>query len=80
MLLLCALAAKINNLVFHDEGIRARSDLLHQGMALEDVQKLAGYAEPRPTSLFERLQKQVTRSKVKRFRFNNDSAGALTYG
>ncbi len=42
------------------------TDLLSQGILLEDVQYLAGHAEPRTTKLYDRRQKKVTRSIVKR--------------
>jgi integrase/recombinase XerD len=42
------------------------TDLLTQGMPLEDVQRLAGHAEPRTTALYDRRQKKVTRNIVER--------------
>ena len=42
------------------------TDLLTQGVPLEDVQYLAGHADPRTTRLYERRQKQVTRNIVER--------------
>jgi hypothetical protein len=35
------------------------TDLLTQGVPLEDVQYLAGHADPRTTRLYDRRQKQV---------------------
>jgi integrase/recombinase XerD len=40
------------------------TDLLSQGIPLEDVQNLAGHADPRTTRLYDRRKKQVTRSIV----------------
>ncbi|HEV8715466.1 MAG TPA: tyrosine-type recombinase/integrase [Candidatus Binatia bacterium] len=42
------------------------TDLLTQGVPLEDVQYLAGHADPRTTRLYDRRQKQVTRNIVER--------------
>ena len=44
----------------------AITDLLTQGVPLEDVQYLAGHAEPRTTGLYDRRQKEVTRNIVER--------------
>ena len=44
----------------------AITDLLSQGVPLEDVQYLAGHAEPRTTRLYDRRQKKVTRNIVER--------------
>ena len=44
----------------------AITDLLTQGVPLEDVQYLAGHAEPRTTGLYDRRQKKVTRNIVER--------------
>ncbi len=60
-----------------DAGIQARisghsfrvatiTDLLEQGVPLEDVQYLAGHADPRTTRLYDRRQKRVTRNIVER--------------
>jgi len=40
--------------------------LLTQGVPLEDVQYLAGHADPRTTRLYDRRQKQVTCNIVER--------------
>jgi site-specific recombinase XerD len=40
--------------------------LLAQGVALEDVQYLAGRADPRTTRLYDRRQMQFTRNTVER--------------
>lgn len=42
------------------------TDLLHQGMALEDVQTLVGHADPRTTRLYDRRKRQVSRNLVER--------------
>jgi hypothetical protein len=42
------------------------TDLLTQGVPLEDVQYLAGHADPRTTRLYDRRQRRVTRSIVER--------------
>ena len=44
----------------------AATDLLLQGVGLEDVQYLLGHADARTTRLYDRRQKQVTRSIVER--------------
>jgi integrase/recombinase XerD len=44
----------------------AISDLLNQGVPLEDVQCLAGHAESKTTGLCNRRQKRVTRNIVER--------------
>jgi site-specific recombinase XerD len=50
----------------HSFRVAAITDLLSQGVALEDVQYLAGHAEPRTTGLYDRWQKKVTRNIVER--------------
>ena len=42
------------------------TDLLEQGVALEDVQRLAGHADPRTTRLYDRRQRKITRNIVER--------------
>jgi integrase len=42
------------------------TDLLEHGTALEDVQHLAGHADPRTTRLYDRRQKKVMRNLVER--------------
>ena len=42
------------------------TDLLEQGVPLEDVQFLAGHADPRTTRLYDRRQRRVTRNIVER--------------
>jgi integrase/recombinase XerD len=42
------------------------TDLLTQGLPLEDVQLLVGHADCRTTKLYDRRQRQVTRNLVER--------------
>jgi integrase/recombinase XerD len=53
----------------HSFRVATVTDLLTQGVALEDVQYLAGHADPRTTRLYDRRQKQVTRNTVERISF-----------
>ena len=50
----------------HSFRVTAITDLLTQGIPLEDVQYLAGHAEPRTTGLYDRRKKKVTRNIVER--------------
>ena len=50
----------------HSFRVAAITDLLTQGVPLEDVQYLAGHAEPRTTGLYDRRRKKVTRNIVER--------------
>jgi integrase/recombinase XerD len=50
----------------HSFRVTAITDLLTQGVPLEDVQYLAGHSSPRTTELYDRRQKKVTRSIVER--------------
>lgn len=50
----------------HSFRVTGITDLLEQGLPLEDVQYLAGHAEPRTTGLYDRRQKKVTRNIVER--------------
>ncbi len=50
----------------HSFRVAAITDLLTQGVPLEDVQYLAGPAEPRTTGLHDRRRKKVTRNIVER--------------
>ena len=50
----------------HSFRATAITDLLTQGVLLEDVQYLAGHSDPRTTWLYDRRQKQVTRNIVER--------------
>lgn len=62
---------------FRDAGLSSRlsphsfrvttiTDLLEQGVPLEDVQYLAGHADPRTTRLYDRRKRRVTRNIVER--------------
>jgi integrase/recombinase XerD len=48
----------------HSFRVATITDLLGQGIPLEDVQFLAGHADPRTTRLYDRRQKKVTRHIV----------------
>lgn len=50
----------------HSFRVATITDLLSQGVPLEDVQFLAGHADPRTTRLYDRRQKRVTRNIVER--------------
>ena len=50
----------------HTFRVTAITDLLTQAIPLEDVQYLAGHAEPRTTGFYDRRQKKVTRNIVER--------------
>ena len=50
----------------HSFRVATITDLLAQGVPLEDVQHLAGHADPRTTRLYDRRQKKVTRNIVER--------------
>jgi site-specific recombinase XerD len=53
---------------FSPHGVRSTvaTDLLDQGVPLEDVQYLLGHADPRTTGLYDRRAKRVTRNIVER--------------
>ncbi|MBA4066209.1 MAG: integrase [Isosphaera sp.] len=50
----------------HSFRVLAVTDLLSQNVPLEDVQMLAGHADPRTTRLYDRRQRKVTRNIVER--------------
>jgi len=50
----------------HSFRVTTITDLLAQGVALEDVQHLAGHSDPRTTRLYDRRQRRVTRNIVER--------------
>ena len=50
----------------HSFRVTAITSLLEQGVPMEDVQYLAGHAEPRTTTLYDRRKKKVTRNIVER--------------
>ena len=50
----------------HSFRVTTITDLLDQGVPLEDVQNLAGHADPRTTRLYDRRKRKVTRNIVER--------------
>jgi len=50
----------------HSFRVAVITNLLNQSLPLEDVQNLAGHADPRTTRLYDRRQKTVTRNIVER--------------
>jgi integrase/recombinase XerD len=50
----------------HSFRVMTITDLLSQGVPLEDVQHLAGHADPRTTRLYDRRARTVTRNIVER--------------
>jgi site-specific recombinase XerD len=50
----------------HSFRVTTITDLLSQGVPLEDVQNLAGHADPRTTRLYDRRHRRVTRNIVER--------------
>jgi site-specific recombinase XerD len=50
----------------HSFRVATITDLLTQGVPLEDVQHLAGHADPRTTRLYDRRQQKITRNTVER--------------
>ena len=50
----------------HSFRVATITDLLSQGVPLEDVQNLAGHADPRTTRLYDRRRRKVTRNIVER--------------
>jgi integrase/recombinase XerD len=50
----------------HSLRVTTITDLLEQGVPLEDVQHLAGHAGSRTTRLYDRRQQRITRNIVKR--------------
>ena len=50
----------------HSFRVTTITDLLSQGVPLEDVQNLAGHADPRTTRLYDRRQRKLTRNIVER--------------
>lgn len=50
----------------HSFRVATITNLLDQGVALEDVQRLAGHADPRTTRLYDRRPQIVTRAIVER--------------
>ena len=50
----------------HSFRVTTITDLLEQGVPLEDVQQLVGHSDPRTTRLYDRRQRKVTRNIVER--------------
>lgn len=50
----------------HSFRVATITDLLSQGVPLEDVQNLAGHSDPRTTRLYDRRKRAVTRNIVER--------------
>lgn len=50
----------------HSFRVATITDLLEQGVPLEDVQNLAGHADPRTTRLYDRRNRRITRNIVER--------------
>jgi site-specific recombinase XerD len=50
----------------HSFRVATITDLLEQGLPLEDAQRLAGHADPRTTRLYDRRDKKITRNIVER--------------
>lgn len=50
----------------HSFRVMTITDLLEQGVPLEDVQHFVGHADPRTTRLYDRRQKRITRNIVER--------------
>ncbi len=50
----------------HSFRVAAVTDLLSQDVPLEDVQHLAGHADPRTTRIYDRRRRKVTRNLVER--------------
>lgn len=50
----------------HSFRVTTITDLLEQNVPLEDVQYLAGHADPRTTRLYDRRGRKVTRNIVER--------------
>ena len=54
------------NLTCHTFRATTITDLLEQGVSADDVQHLAGHADPRTTRLYDRRRRQITRNIVER--------------
>ena len=50
----------------HSLRVAVITDLLSQGVPMEDVQYLAGHADPRTTRLYDRRRRRVTQNIVER--------------
>ena len=56
----------------HSFRVTTVTDLLEQNTSVEDVQYLAGHADPRTTRLYGRRGRKVTRNIVERISLNID--------
>ena len=56
----------------HSFRVATITDLLNQGVSLEDVQLLAGHADPRTTRRYDRRQKKMSRDIVDRISIRAD--------
>jgi integrase/recombinase XerD len=54
----------------HSFRVATVTDLLEQNTRLEDVQHLAGHADPRTTRLYDRRRRKITRNIVERISIN----------
>ena len=54
----------------HSFRVAVLTDLIDQGVSIEDVQELAGHADPRTTKLYDRTKRGVTRNLVERIRLD----------
>ncbi len=59
----------------HSFRVTTITDLLEHNTALEDVQHLAGHADPRTTRLYDRRRRKATRNIVERISINIDADG-----
>ena len=50
----------------HSFRVAVITDLLTQGVSLDEVQRLAGHADPRTTRLYDRRHKKIARNIVER--------------
>ncbi len=57
----------------HSFRVTTITDLLEQEVSLEDVQYLAGHADPRTTRLYDRSHRKVTRNLVERISIELDA-------
>ncbi len=60
------------NLSPHSFRVTSITDLLSQGVPLEDVQRLAGHADARTTKLYDRSNRKITRNIVERISIRSD--------
>jgi integrase/recombinase XerD len=59
-------AGLLDQLSPHSSRVTTITDLLEQGVPLEDVQRLAGHSDPRTTRLYDRRDRKITRNVVER--------------